>query len=232
MNHTRYTEDMNLYQEVDGLDLTDPQKFQPMPKHVLLRWLQKEVSKGGVIIPQTRWRKNFAKAVVLAVGPDTNPRLERGALVSFNINCEKQWLGDQVRRDLLDTMFFCEDANVLGTVEYPEDNSDPQIHALDKWILVEADPSPENLAPGIAVSQAHKDRPRILSKAWPGTVLSVGELAGSCVPGDRILYETYGSLSLMAGDQQGKSVVAIMDEFVLGYIESEETKAQQEAVNV
>ena len=219
-------EELERYRNIDGIPIDT---LTPRPHHVLLRWLHKTESKGHVLIPQIRERKFFAKAQVLRTGPQTNSRLQWGTLVTFDINCEKEWFGLQSTPGR-DTVFFCEDTSVLATIDYPDSPDVPRLTPLGKWLLVKPDPAPSQTSSGLEVPEAFRNRPRVLSAGWRGEVLSTGENAYEAVPGDRIAYDTAGTVTVHQGDQTGQDLICMLDDHILG-IEESENKAQEEAAN-
>lgn len=194
--------DLEKYRVVEGIELA---KLHLLPHHVCLRWLHKEESKGGVLLPQNRWRARFTKGQVLAVGPGVNPRLKWGALVMFNAlgsqenPCEKEFLGVQDPPDR-DTVFICEDIHMLGTLTYDTPESDPRVEMLDNWVLVEPDDGADEKR-GLAVPDAYRNQERVVKSSWTGRVKGVGEYVDTCKAGDWIAYETLGAVSIMLEDK-------------------------------
>lgn len=215
-------EDIDKYQVVEGVDM---RTFKPRPHHVVIRWLHKEESKGGILIPQYRQRKLFMKGQVLVSGPECNPRLKWGAVVMFNALgtqenvCEKEFFGVQDPNDR-DSVFVCEDIHVLGTLNEDATKCD----MLDNWILVLPDEGPEEKS-GLLVPDAMRNRERVYKGGWTGLVVSIGDYVdkGTCMVGDHIVYETLGAVSVFLNDKPhvviyeseqrgGQSVLGILEE--------------------
>lgn len=200
------------YSVIEGIVIKD---FQPLPHHVMIRWLKKEETKGGIIIPQYRQRAHFMKGIVLALGPRCNVMLEVGQTVQFNGLSEKEFIGVQDPADR-DTVFLFTDEQIFGIVSYDE-NQKPSIQSVGEWVLVKPDEAKENK---IVMTDSVKATVRRNSFAWQGEVVSSGNMADSCVPGDRIAYTTSGATGVMIGDHNGIQCVVIHNEDVVGIMET------------
>ena len=197
-----------VYKEVDGVNLDT---FKPLPHHLCLRWLKKEETKGGVLIPQYRQRKLYARGVVLSVGPEVNPRLYPGRVVMFNISCEKEWLGVQDPADR-DTVFTTMDENVLGTIE--RDGETTRVDCVDGWILIKPDEGKDYVS-GLVRSEITKEQERFSATGWFGFVESVGEDVECCKVGDRVAYQAGGSLGILLGDHMGTARCLVLEGMIM-----------------
>lgn len=98
------------YAVIAGVDLS---KLKPRPHHILVRWLDRKVTKGGILMPQNRQRAGIMKGVLLLVGPHCDYRLQVGKTIQFGGLCEKEFLGGETPGDR-DPVFFMREEDVLG----------------------------------------------------------------------------------------------------------------------
>jgi co-chaperonin GroES (HSP10) len=109
------------YAQVEGVFIAS---LVPMPHHVLVRWLKRTETKGGVLIPQNRQRKSFMKGQILRVGDGCDLGLREGALIQFDSLAEKEWLGVQDPADR-DPVFFMREEDIHGVLTY---DSERKVH--------------------------------------------------------------------------------------------------------
>lgn len=116
-------QDAEKYRVVEGIDMA---KVRPMKHHIIVRWLASKETKGGLILPQNRQRKNRMNGVILAVGPKCEPEIveafENGYRIVFDALSEKEWIGSQDPSDR-DTVFIMREEDVLMTLEVVEANA-------------------------------------------------------------------------------------------------------------
>ncbi len=229
------------YEIVEGLVVAD---IKPLPKHVLVRWLKKTETKGGVLIPQFRQRSGFMKGQILAVGPKCDPKLQPGVLIEFNGLSDKAWVGQQDPADR-DTVFFTRVENVFALVKYDGmDHEDAVAHVKDgkppqsavdiagimgvqvtgrpildmvgSWLLVRPDEMPERTASGLAIPKHIRDRQRRQQKGLLGEVLSAGGDVDSCEKGDRVAFDATHATPIHLGDHNDEVALVIDRDDVIG----------------
>lgn len=204
------------YAVVEGVEIA---KLQPLPKHVLIRWLKKEETKGGILLPQTRQRSGFMKGIVLAIGPKCDPALEVGQTVEFNGLGDKEWLGVQDPADR-DTVFFTRVENVYGIINRgPGDK--PVLDMVGTWLLVRPDEMPKEKS-GLVMVQQAREREMRQRAGLIGTVVSAGGHTAQKA-GDRIAFDATGATRIHLGDHNDEVVLVIDgdldDGAVLGEVE-------------
>lgn len=207
------TQVLEDYSVVEGVNIS---KLKPLPKHVLVRWLKKEQTKGGIILPQNRQRAGFMKGILLAVGPKCDDRLKVGQTIEFNGLATKEWLGVQDPADR-DTVFFTRFENIYAIVD---EQDAKKLDFVWTWILVKPDAVPDELR-GLLVPDSAKKAQMRQQAGLTGTVVSAGGMQDACVEGDRILFNATGATELKLGDHNGETHLVIDDEDVLGFDERE-----------
>lgn len=108
---------VDKYQIIENVDM---EKFQPMPHHIVVRWLNRTETKGGVIIPEIRERSNYCNGIVLKVSERTNGDVKQGDLVCFDSLADKEFIGGQKPSDR-DPVFIMREEDVLYVDDRPHD---------------------------------------------------------------------------------------------------------------
>lgn len=231
------------YEVIEGIPVAD---IKPMPKHVLVRWLKKTETKGGVLLPQNRQRAGFMRGQVLAAGPGCDSQLVPGVMIEFNGMGDKEWLGVQDPADR-DTVFFTRMENVVGLVQnfvvckkgcdIPEimrpgsvigvDDPDDvatrsSLAMVGTWILVRPDEMPGRTGSGLIVPRHIRDGQLRQQKGLVGSVLSAGGLCDSCINGDRIAFDASHATQIHLGDHNDEVALLIDNDDVIGLEETAE----------
>lgn len=191
------------YRFIDGVEVA---KVKLLPGHVMVRWLHKEETKGGIILPQNRQRAHFMKGEVLSVASDCRP-LVPGQLIEFDGMCEKSFIGGQ-NPDGRDVVFVMRIERVYGTVRY--EDGKPTLDLIRDHILVRPDVHPSEVG-GLIVTETNGENIRRRARSWKGEVLRCGERVENCMAGDRIVYETSLAASIKMGDHNAETCIIIND---------------------
>lgn len=202
---------MENYDVVEGIEIKN---LRPRDKHVLIRWLKKEETKGGVLIPQTRQRSGFMKGEILSVGCKCDPKIQPGCLVEFNGLGQKEWLGVQDPHDR-DTVFFTRTENVYGLVSTVDGK--PKLDMVNDWILVK--PEVEKEKGGLAVPDTAIEGSMRMRQGLIGKVVSAGSDVYSCLEGDKIAFDATGATKIRVGDHNEEICLVIEDDAVLAEVE-------------
>lgn len=200
------------YRFIEGVEIA---KAKMLRGRLMVRWLHKEETKGGVILPQNRQRAHFGKGQVLAIGDDCKP-LMPGQFIQFDAQCEKTWIGEQNPAGR-DTVFVMDIERVYGTISR-DAGDNPVMDMIRDHILLRPDPHPSEVR-GFIVTETIQENERRRAQGWQGTVLRTGEKVDSCVPGDRIAYETSYAAPLKMGDHNAETCIIIQDRDVVGILE-------------
>lgn len=178
------------YSVVEGIDLS---QLKPMPKHLLVRWLGKTETKGGVILPQNRQRVGLMKGVLLKVGSGCDARLSEGLTVEFDGLCEKEFLGAQIPGDR-DPVFFMREEDLIGIVWGPGN-----LEMLNKRILSLPDKDAAEKYGLVVLSLEQK------GQMVSGVVVSK-DAKDDCDfnVGDRVFYDRGTATELKLGDFDGE----------------------------
>jgi co-chaperonin GroES (HSP10) len=151
------------YQEIEGINIST---FNLRPHHVMIRWLKKEETKGGILLPQNRQRKSFMIGSVLKVGPECVENLIIGSKVQFNSMCDKEFLGPQDPSDR-DTVFIMIDDEIHGIIKEGEKSS---FHPFHDFVMIKQDEHKKEVCGLVAPVD-----PRMPMEPREGVVISVGE---------------------------------------------------------
>jgi co-chaperonin GroES (HSP10) len=224
------------YEVIEGVDMAT---FLPRPMHVVIRWLKKTETKGGVILPQNRQRAHFMKGQLLAVGPQCDPKLQPGLLVEFNGISDKEFLGvqDPVDRD---TVFVTRVENVFGLVDRAPEaegwkgdaelaqavvGAIPRLDMVGDWLLVRPEAQPDRTAFGLTIPGQARARAQRQQQGLVGKVLSAGGFVDTCRAGDRIAFDATHATQVHLGDHNAEVVLVIDNDAVLGIDEPIEVAA-------
>lgn len=217
MSETRAVYSPRQTKVIDGFDLDT---FRPLPYVVAIQWKTKKETKGGVLIPQNRWRKGFMQGEVLNVGAGCSTKLLVGETVQFDSLADKEFLGEQDPADR-DTVFLIREEDIHGIIR--ERDGVKSMEMLNEYVMVKPDLGPEEIN-GIAVPDHLR-----ATKNWTrgGRIVAVGERVVSehkymglgMVVGDHILYDaTVAHEVLMNGEMN----VIIRAEYVLCVMDDEQ----------
>jgi len=187
------------YEVIEGLQT---ESVTPLPKHVLLRWLKKEKTKAGVIIPQYRHRAGFMKAQVLALGEGVPEELAVGDLVLFNGLGEKEWLGVQDPADR-DTVFFMRAENIYGII-----GDGGSIRMLGAYMLVRPDEVKKESSGGVIIADPIRRDEQRRASAYMGEVVHAGPESGFS-KGARLICDSVGSIMVRLGDHNDEILLCV-----------------------
>src|ERR1051326_4531732 len=119
------------YAQVEGVFIAS---LVLRPHHVLVRWLKRTETKGGVLIPQNRQRKMYMKGTILSVGPNCDPALKPGLNVQFDSLSEKEPWGPWDPADR-DPVFFMREEDIHGLLQYDSERRIPPQPVADRALI-------------------------------------------------------------------------------------------------
>ncbi len=195
--------------------------FRPRDHHLLVRWLCRTETKGGILMPENRVRAGIMKGVILGMGHGCDPRLEVGQTIHFGSYTEKEFVGPECPGDR-DPVFFMRDewANNGGVIGIREEGGRLQI--VNGLVLIRPDKNEDVTAGGIA-------RPTTEVTPWdaqlPGGVVANMDvdLAGTADfgIGDRVFYRRNTADELKLGDFEGELHHVVSDRAIEAVSERE-----------
>lgn len=105
------------YKVIENVDM---EKFRPMPHHIVVRWLRRLETKGGVLIPEIRERANYCNGIVLKGSDCTFGDIKKDDLICFDSLAEKEFIGGQQPSDR-DPVFIMREEDVMYVDDRPHD---------------------------------------------------------------------------------------------------------------
>ncbi len=117
------------YKIIDGVEI---EKFRAMPHHIVVRWLGKPETNGGILIPENRQRKMYMNGLVLKSAASKED-IKVGDRIVFDSMCDKEFLGPECPGDR-DPVFMMREEDVFCI--------DDRAHDADGKIVDE--PMPES----------------------------------------------------------------------------------------
>ena len=217
MTEEREVQSSNSYAVVEGVKIAE---LSPRPAHVLVRWLKKTETKGGVLIPQYRWRKGYMKGEVLKAGHGCDARLSPGTVIQFDSLADKEFLGvqDPVDRD---TVFFLREEDIHGIIT--EDDGLKRMVLCNEYVLIRPDEGEAEKA-GLSVPDSARKQTMFV---WHGVLLGVGPevVDGGRYDGlrglvsQRIVYQTEMANGTI---MNGRELTVIRADYIIGVFEPEE----------
>ena len=212
MTETTVSYGSDPYKVIEGIEIA---KLKMLPKHVLVRWLKKEESKGGVLMPQNRQRKGYMKGQILSVGPDCSLHLEVGQTIQFESLADKEFLGVQDPADR-DSVFAMRQEDIHGILEV-EANGFTSFFPLNDYLVLKPDHGPREVG-GIAV-------PEHLRKGggmtWFGRIVCISpEVVESpewnlAAPGDHVAYDVQCAQDVIVN---GETMVVLRAAYILAVL--------------
>lgn len=182
MSETRAVYSPRIQKTIDGFDLDT---FRPLPYVVAIRWMTKKETKGGVLIPQNRWRKGYMQGEVLAVGADCSPNLLVGETVQFDSLADKEFIGEQDPADR-DTVFLIREEDIHGIIR--DRDGVKSMDLLNEYVLVKPDLGPDEMS-GVVVPEHLRVQKNFTRSGW---IVGVGERVTA--------EEKYKGLGMAVGD--------------------------------
>lgn len=194
------------YQVIEGVDIGT---LSLRPHHVLVRWLKKEETKGGILLPQNRQRKSYMVGIVLKAGPESANKVIPGAKIQFNSLCDKEFMGAQDPADR-DSVFVMVDDEIHGIIV----GADEFIPVLD-LVLIKPDLVQREVS-GIIVT-AEPGKPMA---AKEGVIVLVGDGVKDeeeLSTGLRVAYDPTVAEQLV---MNGVDLVLVRSSYILGVLEA------------
>jgi co-chaperonin GroES (HSP10) len=195
------------YEVVEGISVKD---LLPMPHHLLLRWLDRKETKGGVLMPENRQRKGIMKGVILAKGYDCDTRLQIGDTVQFHGLCDKEFVGPQCPGDR-DPVFFMREEDVIGV------RMAKHLLPINGIVLVEPDLAPQEKG-GIAIVNREQGGMLRSGTVYDYDTVEIKDLS----VGDRLYFHSNIAEQLRLGDFEGRLV------YVLRYKDADALEKKEE----
>jgi len=206
------------YDLVEDVNLST---FKPMPHHLVVRWLKKVESKGGVLYPENRQRKNYMKGEILVSGECDNTDLKEGVTIQFESLCDKQFLGVQDPADR-DPVFIMREEDVHGVLIPSFTNNKMQMifEPMNEYVLLKPDEGKKEFGKLIVPESIGKAG----EKVWSGVVISVGPKVKSepkyrdlgVLPAHRVAYDAFTASEVILNEDKH---VLLRVEYIMGEVD-------------
>lgn len=203
---------VNPYAVVEGVEIAT---LRMLPKHVLVRWLKKVESKGGVLMPQNRQRRSYMKGEILSIGPDCSHHLEVGQTIQFESLADKEFLGVQDPADR-DSVFAMREEDIHGILETHE-NGFTSFFPLNDYILLKPDQGMDEVGGVLMPEHLRKGS----GMTWFGRVVCISpEVVESpqwnlASPADHVAYDTQCAQEVIIN---GETMVVVRAAYILAVL--------------